>query len=77
MWQRSACPPPASRQGGSTSSQIGPTFHGQRSANGHALAGRDEASPGSVRTAAETTFSLSISGTAERSMWVYGWYGGA
>ena len=73
MWQRSLCPSLVARQGGSTSSQIGPTFHGQRSANGHALGGREEAAPGSPRTAAETGFSPSISGTAESSMCVYGW----
>ena len=77
MWQRSMCVSLVARHGGATSSQIGPTFHGQRSANGHALGGRDEETPGSLRTAGEIAFSPSISGTAERSMWVYGWYGGA
>ena len=57
--------------------QIGPIFHGQRSVNGQALSGRSDATPGSLRTAGEIVFSPSISGTAESSMCVYGWYGGA
>ena len=70
MWQRSAWVSLVARHGGSTSSQTGPTFQGQRSANGHALAGRYDDTPGSLRTAGEIVLSPSISGTAESSMCV-------